>query len=61
MDRGGKRQYKVRTSVIERHVDPPRAKSPLEMTDIMPEGSGFERNNPATQMLAKMLDLPAPS
>lgn len=33
-----------------------------QMTEygIMPEGSGFERNNPATQMLAKMLDLPPP-
>lgn len=33
-----------------------------QMTEfgIMPPGSGFERNNPATQMLAKMLDLPAP-
>jgi aminoglycoside phosphotransferase (APT) family kinase protein len=34
-----------------------------QMTEygVMPAGSGFERNNPATQMLAKMLDLPAPS
>ncbi len=34
-----------------------------QMTEygVMPEGSGFERNNPATQMLAKMLDLPAPA
>ncbi len=33
-----------------------------QMTEygVMPEGSGFERNNPATQMLAKMLDLPPP-
>ncbi|MCC6847190.1 MAG: phosphotransferase family protein [Deltaproteobacteria bacterium] len=33
-----------------------------QMTEygIMPEGSGFERNNPATQMLAKMLELPPP-
>jgi aminoglycoside phosphotransferase (APT) family kinase protein len=34
-----------------------------QMTEygVMPEGSGFERNNPATQMLAKMLELPAPA
>lgn len=34
-----------------------------QMTEygIMPPGSGFERNNPATQMLAKMLDLPPPA
>jgi aminoglycoside phosphotransferase (APT) family kinase protein len=34
-----------------------------QMTEygVMPEGSGFERNNPATQMLAAMLELPAPS
>ncbi|MCC6764238.1 MAG: phosphotransferase family protein [Deltaproteobacteria bacterium] len=34
-----------------------------QMTEygIMPEGSGFERNNPATQMLAKMLELPPPA
>ncbi len=33
-----------------------------QMTEygVMPEGSGFERNNPATQMLAQMLDLPPP-
>ena len=33
-----------------------------QMTEygVMPEGSGFERNNPATQMLAKMLELPPP-
>jgi aminoglycoside phosphotransferase (APT) family kinase protein len=33
-----------------------------QMTEygIMPEGSGFERNNPATQMLAAMLELPPP-
>ncbi len=33
-----------------------------QMTEygVMPEGSGFERNNPATQMLAKMLELPRP-
>ena len=33
-----------------------------QMTEygIMPEGSGFERNNPATQMLARMLELPRP-
>ncbi len=33
-----------------------------QMTEygIMPAGSGFERNNPATQMLARMLDLPPP-
>lgn len=27
---------------------------------VMPPDSGFERNNPATQMLAKMLELPPP-
>jgi aminoglycoside phosphotransferase (APT) family kinase protein len=34
-----------------------------QMTEygVMPEGSGFERNNPATQMLAKMLELPPPA
>jgi aminoglycoside phosphotransferase (APT) family kinase protein len=33
-----------------------------QMTEygVMPEGSGFERNNPATQMLARMLELPPP-
>jgi len=28
---------------------------------VMPEGSGFEHNNPATQVLAKMLELPPPA